>query len=70
MFPLSFIKKNGLEDSGMPGFGGKENFWVWTALVEYTRVEGNDSATDDCWLVVVKIGVPAVVAAFLSMPRN
>ena len=27
IFPLSFIKKKGLEDSGMAGFGGKGKSW-------------------------------------------
>ena len=33
------------------------------------RVEGNNVATDYCWLVV-EIGVPEYVVAFLSMLRN
>ena len=33
-------------------------------------MEGNDVATDDCWLVAVEIGVPAFVAAFLSTSSN
>ena len=51
MFPLRFIKKKGLEDSGMAGFGGKGKT-LGNGWLEWTNTTKNES----CCVVGICVG--------------